>query len=177
MEVFEYHYAVSKIQTFFWHDFCDNYIEYVKYRFKDAIGSNDVGSTIDPKNRAAALYCLGKVLRETMLLLAPITPHVSEEIYNQVFYEKGSVHMASWPTAGQTYDADVTQVLVLNEIVTLVRQYKSKSQISQGAELESARISLPGGKLEGGLLDELHKICRIKNIELVNGESIDVSVL
>jgi valyl-tRNA synthetase len=158
MDRFEYHYALSKLHAFFWHDFCDNYIEYVKHRVYE-----------DKPGRDAALHTLNTVLSSTIKLLAPITPHISEEIYREVFSAEGSIHRSDWPLAGAEYGEDVAKVAVLNDIVGRLRQHKSKNKLPQNAELATVRISLPG-ELDPELEQELRMISRIKDLEIVKGE-------
>jgi len=157
MEQFEYHYAMGKLQSFFWHDFCDNYIEYVKHRVYSG------------ERKDAAICTLRKVLLESVRLLAPLTPHISEEIYHEVFGKKGSIHKSEWPEGGPEYEKDVAKVAVLNEIVSQIRQHKARNRMSQSAELEKVRLSLPE-EMDKELLEELSKISKIKSIETMKGE-------
>ena len=156
LEKFEYHYAITKIQSFFWHDFCDNYLEYVKHRVYS--GQNK-----------AAVYTLRKVLLESIKLLAPFAPHISEEIYAELFGKKESIHRVPWPEPGDQFKAEVAKVEVLNNIVSQLRQYKAKNKLAQNAEIEAIRLSLPE-ELDGELVDELSKISKIKKIDMIKGE-------
>ncbi|TLN18076.1 valine--tRNA ligase, partial [bacterium] len=91
MEEFRFHTVLETVQSFFWHEFCDQYLEAVKYRLY----------TEHPDE--AARYVLFTVLRTTTLLLAPICPHITEEIYHVLFPERSelfSVHAQSWPDPG-----------------------------------------------------------------------------
>jgi valyl-tRNA synthetase len=162
MEKFEFHYAMSKIQAFFWGDFCDNYIEYVKHR-------------VYSEDKAAAAYVLRKVLGDTLLLMAPFTPHVAEEVHRELFGRKQSVHHANWPEAGPEYPGEAAKVTVLNAIVSQLRQHKATNRLAQNAELGKVRLSLPE-EMDAELLAELSKISKIKEIETVKGE-FGVSVL
>jgi len=164
MERYEYHETIKKLQAFFWHDFCDNYIEYVKHRIYNE------GPTKD-----AAIYALNRVMMDCVKLLSPITPHLSEEIYKEMFGRKESVHKAQWPEAGDEYKAEVEKVIVLNEVVSLLRQHKAKNKMAQNAELEEARISTPEA-MDQELVSELAKISKIKKIEQMRGE-LSVTVL
>jgi len=158
MERFEYHEVIKKLQNFFWHDFCDNYLEYVKHRVYAE------GATKD-----AAVYTLNKVLLESVVLLAPITPHLSEEIYRELFQRKESVHHAPWPEPGMEYGEEVAKVEVLNQIVSQLRQHKSRNKLAQNAELELVRVSTPE-PMDAELSDELCKISKIKKLEEIRGE-------
>jgi valyl-tRNA synthetase len=164
MDRFEYHYAISKLQSFFWHDVCDNYIEYVKHRVYG-----------EGKSKDAACHTLNRVLMDTVKLLAPLTPHISEEIYHGVFSEKESIHRSSWPEAGPLYEKEVASVFLLNEIVSQLRQHKSRNKLPQNAELAAVRLSLDE-ELSPELAEELRQISKIKSLETVKGE-FSVSVL
>ncbi len=167
MENFEYHYAMSKLQNFFWHDFCDNYLEYVKYR----IYSEDAGMK---ESKHAAIYALNHVLLEFIKLLAPIAPHITEEIYNEMFHS-GSIHKETWPSAGDEYVDDVAKVAVLGEIVSRLRQHKSGNKLPQNADLDSVRIALPQ-ELDNELVEELKQISRVKKVEMLKADVLTVSV-
>ncbi|MDD5340295.1 MAG: valine--tRNA ligase [Candidatus ainarchaeum sp.] len=166
MERFEFHYAMSKLQAFFWGDLCDNYLEYVKHRvYEDGNGAG----------RAAAAYTLRKVLNDSMLLLAPFAPHMAEELNGELFSRKTSIHHAQWPEAGPEYADEVAKVTLLNAIVSELRQHKARNRLAQNAELAKVRLSLPQG-MDAELLSELQKISKIKELETVKGE-FGVSVL
>jgi len=156
MERFEYHYAMSKIQRFFWQDVCDNYLEYVKYR-------------VYAGDDRAARYTLRKVMLDSIRLMAPFTPHISEEIYREVFGEKESVQKAGWPDAGKEYAHDAAKVAVLNEIVSQLRQHKSRNKLPQNAELDIVRLSLPE-EMDAELVEELRQISHVKKVEAIKGE-------
>jgi valyl-tRNA synthetase len=157
MQNFEYHYAIGKMHSFFWHDFCDNYLEYVKHRIYG-----------DGETKDAAIYTLNTVLLEFIRLFAPIAPHISEEVYHELF-GKESIHHQAWPKGGEEYKEDVEKVAVLNEVVSQLRQHKSRNKLPQNAELELVRLSLPQ-EMDAELLDELAKISKIKKVETVKGE-------
>jgi valyl-tRNA synthetase len=156
MEKYEYHHALGKIQKFFWNEFCDYYLEYVKHR----VYNNE-------PTKQAALYVLNKVVLESVKMLAPITPHLSDEVYHM--YEEGSVHQAAWPEGGEEYPEEVEKVLVLNEIVSQLRQHKSNNKMAQNAELEKVTISTPK-KMDDELISELGKISKINTVENSEGE-------
>ena len=169
MERFEYHYAIGKLHAFFWHDFCDNYIEYVKHRvYEDSLTKAE-----DP-GRDAALHTLNAVLHDTIRLLAPITPHISEEIH-AALYGPESIHRSPWPSAGKTYEKEAAQMTAFNEVVSQLRQYKSRSKLPQNAELMKVRISTKEEFCDE-LARELKKVSKIKELERMQGE-FSVSVL
>jgi len=89
MDKFELGIAVSKIYDFIWDQFCDYYIEFVKPR----IYNKD-----NPKLHAnAALWTLKTVLSQSLILLHPFMPFITEEIYCNLLPEEESIMLASWP--------------------------------------------------------------------------------
>ena len=89
----QFNIAVEDIRNFTWHVFCDYYVEAVK----DRLYNPDLHG--QPK-RLAAQYALYEVLYRMLQLLAPVTPHLTEEIYQHMFAEnKGfeSLQVSPWP--------------------------------------------------------------------------------
>lgn len=86
MEKYELGVAVQKIYDFIWEEFCDWYIEMVKPRLY-----NDEDST-----KAAALWTLKTVLINSLKLLHPYMPFVTEEIFCNLSDEE-SIMISSWP--------------------------------------------------------------------------------
>lgn len=78
--------AVQKIYDFIWEEFCDWYIEMVKPRLW-----ND-----DDTTKAAALYTLKTVLINSLKLLHPYMPFITEEIFCNLSDEE-SIMISKWP--------------------------------------------------------------------------------
>ena len=89
----QFNIAVEEVRNFTWHVLCDYYVEAVK----DRLYNPDLHG--QPK-RLAAQYTLYEVLYRMLQLLAPVTPHLTEEIYQHMFAEnKGfeSLQVSPWP--------------------------------------------------------------------------------
>jgi valyl-tRNA synthetase len=72
--VFEFSRAVQAIYAFFWNDFCDWYVELSKSRLQEA------------GRRETCLAIQDLVLRQTLLLLHPFTPFITEELWHRLGY-------------------------------------------------------------------------------------------
>jgi len=95
-----YEYSHTKLETdkFFWHSFCDNYLEIVKNRLynPDKRGK---------EARLSAQYGLYNALLTIIKLMAPITPFITEELYHSYYkkHEKSkSIHLTKWPELNLT---------------------------------------------------------------------------
>lgn len=82
---YDFQHAEELLYDFFWHDFCDDYIEKAKIRIRE--GSKD---------KKAAQYTLNHVLKESLKLLHPFLPFLTETIW-QHLDNKEALIISSWP--------------------------------------------------------------------------------
>jgi valyl-tRNA synthetase len=127
---YEYSKARQEAFQFFWHVFCDNYLEIVKNRVYQ--GTRE--------EKESAFYTLYQSLLAVLKMMAPITPFICEELYQNYFkkYEKDvSIHLSSWPEKVKIKEGkDDSEVLDnLVQILGDVRMAKSKAQKSMKAEI------------------------------------------
>ena len=86
--------ATQKIYDFIWNEFCDWYIEIVKTRLYDK----------ENKTRKAAQYTLNKVLSDSLKLLHPVMPFVTEKIYKQLYNNDESIMISNWPKSDEKFN-------------------------------------------------------------------------
>ncbi len=91
---FELGVAVSKLYDLIWDNFCDWYIELVKPRLFDK-GSESAKS---------AQYVLSYVLSNTMKLLHPFMPFITEEIWQHLPHEGESIMISAFPKYDESLD-------------------------------------------------------------------------
>ena len=87
MDKYELGVAAGKVYDFIWDSYCDWYIELTKTRLQ----GEDEGS----KERAQQVLCY--VLTETLKLLHPFMPFLTEEIWQALPHEGEFLMLASWP--------------------------------------------------------------------------------
>ena len=127
MDKFELGIALSKLYDFIWDEFCDWYIELAKYRIYHA--------EEDPKGANDALWTLRKVLKDSLKLLHPYMPFVTEEIYGKLIPEEESLMMSAWPE----YD----EALNFPEAERIVDHYK---EIVRGIRNVRAEMNVPNSR-------------------------------
>ncbi|NLC18984.1 MAG: valine--tRNA ligase [Clostridiales bacterium] len=118
--------AVQKIYDFIWEEFCDWYIEMVKPRLY-----SDTDET-----KSAALWTLRYVLVNSLKLLHPYMPFVTEEIYCTLaelsgLKEAESIMISSWPEYKAEYDymAESEAVELIKEAVKGIRNIRSEMNV------------------------------------------------
>jgi valyl-tRNA synthetase len=89
MEKYELGVAVQKIYDFIWTEFCDWYIELVKPRL--------FAKEQDKTSANAAFWTLRTVLIDSLKLLHPYMPFITEEIFCTIQSQEESIMISSWP--------------------------------------------------------------------------------
>ena len=126
LENYEISKAKTEIENFFWHTFCENYLEIVKRRLYSASSK---------KEKESALFTLYNSFLTVIKLFAPIMPHITEEIYQKIFkkYEKEkSLHLTEWPKPDKKLSNKKIEKLgdEAIEIIVSVRKFKTLNQKS-----------------------------------------------
>ncbi|MCK5149588.1 valine--tRNA ligase [Candidatus Pacearchaeota archaeon] len=155
-EKYEYSKVKQEIESFFWNDFCDNYLEIVKKRVYQGEGDK----------KLSAQYTLYKSLLAILKMIAPIMPFVTEEIYQEHFkkIEKDkSIHISSWPRTGKFEDSN-KDLSLFYEVLSNVRQEKTKNQKSMNAECILTINKTNYGDLKE-MLDDLKNVTNAKEIK------------
>jgi len=167
LENFRFAPAFETLHNFIWHDLADNYLETIKYRL------------YEDKIKEPALYTLYNVLLSINKMLAPIMPHITEELWQTIFrkFEKDvSVHVSSWPIANDRmidYESEKAGDIAM-AIISFVRQYKNKRGLSLNAPIEKLMIECDSEtqrKLED-VFDDIKGTVKIKEIEFAKGEFV-----
>jgi len=128
MERFELGMAAQKVHDFLWNEYCDWYIEMAKPRLSSSGGSKD-----------AAVSVLNFVLAETLKLLHPFMPFITEEIYLSLPAAEGSIMVSQWPRPGKTYRAEEKAMLYVMEMVRGIRNARAEMNVPAG---KKARVSI-----------------------------------
>ncbi len=140
MDEYDYYTAITAIYSFFWHDFCDFYIEDVKHRTYQP-------ETFGADGKIAAQYCLREGLATTIKLLAPFAPFTTEELYHKLGFASGegckSVHASPWPEAEEGYINEEAENIcgVLHGLLSQVRKAKAAKGMALNEELQEVKVS------------------------------------
>ena len=162
--------AAGAIYHFFWHEFCDWYIELVKPTF---FGTDENAKTVSKK-------VLLKVLDASLKLLHPFMPHVTEELWQSLPFSfegrEESIMISRFPELGDcpVFERDAATMEEIIEIITVVRTIRAENNIKPSAEL-TLKLSLEES-LKSALSEKLEyiiKLARVKDVEFVNAFTPD----
>ncbi len=129
LERFELGEAGRALYDFIWNEFCDWYIEMAKARLynKDAVTA-----------RQTAQYVLCYVLENTLKLLHPFMPYITEEIWQHIPHEGISIMVAKYP-CGEEEKIDELAETSMNAImdtIKSIRNMRAEVNVAPGKKSE-----------------------------------------
>ena len=113
--------ALQKIYDFIWNEFCDWYIEMVKPRLYDE----------NCKTKDACLWTLNKVLINSLKLLHPVMPFMTEEIFMKLYHNNESIMISKWPEYNKewVFENEEEAIEELKEIIVGIRNLRTVQNI------------------------------------------------
>jgi valyl-tRNA synthetase len=115
---FNFFVPASAIRDFVWETFASHYVEMVKPRA--------YGQGFSKQQQRAAWFTLHTVLKNVLLLLAPITPFITDHIWMEL-YAKSSIHTSKFPKAAwsKTYKRYTEAMLAFNRDVWKMKEERN----------------------------------------------------
>ena len=114
LQKFELGIAVSKLYDFIWDIFCDWYIELAKIRLQK-----------DGEESAVAKQVLVYVMSNTLKLLHPFMPFITEEIWQSLPHEGESIMISDWPKYNEALNFSAEEA-EMERIMTAVRAIRNR---------------------------------------------------
>jgi len=147
--------VASILYDFFWNSYCDWYVELSKIE----------------KNEAVLAY----VLDETLRLLHPVMPHITEKIWQLIpsNKENRAIMLSKFPEFKNefVFEDAKNQMEALFEAVRSLRNIRSEFNIIPGAKIN---IQIDGGKeLFEDVIPYLKRLAKIDNVEFTSASSAD----
>ena len=121
--------ALDNIYNFIWNEFCDWYIEMVKYRL---YSDNE-------EEKISACFTLNYVFGDSLKLLHPFMPFITSEIYsNLVNYNDKDLMISNWPKIKNRVDYDEKEDIIekIKEIIIDIRNIRSTKNIHPSKKSE-----------------------------------------
>ena len=136
LDSYELGLARKVIDTLFWSDLCDNYIEIVK----DRLYKPEVHGEKERKSAQFAIYyCIFNLLK----MYSIYVPHITEYIYLKGFKDfenEKSIHLTLWENPSET-DAEILNFgEEILSVVGEVRRYKTENGLSMKSEIENLNV-------------------------------------
>ena len=117
--------ALDNIYTFIWDEFCDWYIEMSKTR-------------LNSDEKVVVSYVLDYVFRNSLKLLHPFMPFITEKLYSHlVNYDNKDIIISDWPTASkENYEEDMAYIEEIKNIIVQIRNVRTNMNIHPSKKVQ-----------------------------------------
>ncbi|MFC1632464.1 class I tRNA ligase family protein [Candidatus Omnitrophota bacterium] len=135
---------------FFWHEFCDWYIELAK-------------KTISAQTTQVVLY---KVLEKSLRILHPLMPFITEEIWQNLNTKEKSIMISTWPHLQKQFidKKAESQMKTIIACISAIRNIRAVWQIEPAKKIE-AKLSVAKPALEKLLKEHFSYITDLAKVE------------
>ena len=142
IDKFELGVALSNLYDFIWDTFCDWYIELVKPRLFDK--ENATGKT--------AQYVLTYVLSNTMKLLHPFMPFITEEIWQHLPHEGESIMISRYPEYDETlsFKSEESAMELIMGAITAIRNRRAEMNVPPSKKAKTIIVTDKADVFEKG---------------------------
>jgi valyl-tRNA synthetase len=163
LEKFEFGLAASNTYDFLWSEFCDWYIEMAKSRL--------YGENIADKVTANGV--LLKVLRDTLKLLHPLMPFITEEIYTALAGNEKTIMTSEWPTVDKNiFENEKRSMEMVMDLIRQIRNIRAEMNVVPS---KKAKLILLTDEKKKAQLKEceayLEKLAFASDIEFIKDKS------
>lgn len=111
---YEFGEAGRYLYNFIWDDFCDWYIEMAKIALYGD----------DEERKQTTRYVLAHVLDQTLRMLHPYMPFITEEIWQRLPHEGDSITVAAWPTVNKDlHDEDASELM--EKVMAIIKSVRN----------------------------------------------------
>jgi len=167
---YRFHEAAQGVYQFFWGDFCDWYIEWVKPELQSA----------DRERATAAWKNLFAALDAALRLLHPFMPFLTEELWHQLPQAAGanSIALGPFPEAESRWkNADALRdVAQIQEVVTALRAIRAEFRQLDARKKVEAAFSTADRATEGLIRanrEALERFAVLSELRIVSKDNFD----
>jgi valyl-tRNA synthetase len=169
LDNYKFNEAASALYQFIWHEFCDWYLEAIKPVLYGKMGE-------DAKESTKGI--LWQILRNTLIILHPFMPFVTEEIWHKLPGTKDSILNASYGPEKQdstfirpdeTAESDMSLVM---DIITGIRNVRGEMNITPSEPLY-VKIHAQDSKIKNTILayqDIINDLARLESLSVHESE-------
>lgn len=159
MEGFELGLAAQKVYDFIWLEFCDWYVEMAKPRLYGE----------DAQKKQCVSSVLTFVLGETLKLLHPFMPFITEELYQRLPGHEETVMLCAWPQPNGTFNfgEESQRIETLMEMIRSVRNLRVEMDVPVSQRIDMVlMVSDKNVSAFASLENEIKKLAGAEHIEV-----------
>ena len=161
MDRYFLHEAARSVYQFFWHEFCDWYLEMVKLH--------------PDRSKPVLIYVFESALR----LLHPFMPFITEELWQRIPHRGESIVVAPYPEVASDLVDDHAEAhaRLIQEIIVKVRNIRAEVNV-EAKKFVPLRVATENPDVAGMLVahqDYIHRLARVESLEVLAALSGDRS--
>jgi valyl-tRNA synthetase len=122
LDSFKFNEAANSLYSFFWHEFCDWYLELIKPQ-------------ISQKQTQIIMF---KVLEKTLRVLHPFMPFITEEIWQRLPGAENSIMQQPWPHPQNELinRKDELQLELVFELINAIRNMRTELEVNPASRID-----------------------------------------
>jgi valyl-tRNA synthetase len=153
LEQYNLHEASRSIYRFFWHEFCDWYLEMIKLH--------------PERSRPVLLYVFENALR----MLHPFMPFLTEELWQTIPHQGESIVIAAYPAYSPDIadSASESQAEMVQDVITKVRNIRSEMSVNT-KQTVVVRMAIQDPSISRIISDAreyIHRLASVSSLEIV----------
>ena len=126
---YRFDYAAKDLYSFIWQDYCSWYIEIAKSK----LNKEDIST----QEKDLIIFNLRDILKNILLLLHPIMPFITEEIYNDIYSEKKFLQDNKFPESKKFItDKNVDNINWMIDLVSAIRKTRSEIGVQPNKNID-----------------------------------------
>jgi len=157
LEGYRFNDMADTLYQFFWHEFCDWYLELAKPSLYGSRGE---------ESRTETAITAVKVLETSLRMLHPVMPFLTEDIWQNLPVEGESIMIASYPESDKSIrdKASEEAVQILQDFITGIRNLRSEMDIAPSVTV-TATVVGSDKKVRSVLEDNMEDILRLARLD------------
>ncbi len=165
IESYDLNQAAHAAYDFFWGEFCDWYIEISKVQMKN--------EKLTLNTKRVLLY----VLKNSMKLIHPFMPFITEEVWSNFF--DGFIATSQWPEMTKDHDFEDEGFAFIVEVVKGIRALKAELEIPPSQKVRAAfagKESVLDSKEAKSYVESLANVAELGKVDRKPGHSMTAAV-
>ncbi len=157
LEDYRFNDMAETLYQFFWHEFCDWYLELAKPSLYGSRGD---------ESRTETAITAASVLEISLRMLHPVMPFLTEDIWQNLPVEGESIMIASYPESDKSIrdEASEEAVQILQDFITGIRNLRSEMGIVPSVTV-TATVVGSDKKVRSILEDNMDDILRLARLD------------
>ena len=156
LDNYRFNEAANSLYAFFWHEFCDWYLELIKPQ----------------NNNKETQVVMCKMLEKTLRLIHPFMPFISEEIWQRLPKAKDSISQQKWPhMQSELINLKVEkQMQIAFDIINTIRNMRAELEVNPASfiDIKIAFADKTEEKSTQILFSYIKNLAKINNLSVVD---------